>query len=534
MRAFIIRLWRIRLIRFGVWSFAALMVSYALLCAYVNRSGARHWAQVKARIESEGETLDFAKLLPPHIDDSLNFCAIEPLRDLTVPGDEKSAASIKRLALSNTLWKPAYEPNPHQKPGRKGGYRAMDRPPLDEGPAWGLPADTRAWVRYAKNSKYAAMPADSGDAARDLLAGIDALHPLLRELAEAAAARSEAQFISAPRSSSSWSPLATPRYFAVQDACSALTLRAIAACDAGDHVGACHSALALLRFSEAELHDLPYGLFYCTTIQAEAEEAVWTLINKRQATEAELQALQAAESKLNFQTAALLAQRGRLAREVETLDYLKEASPTGTRILLNLSIDNPRPRFASLFRLLFHLVPSGVLDDNKSVFATMIFERCIRPLREGNTQDFLSQHTFFEGIKKARSGPLDLERLYAACVLPQNFMILERTFATEAVRRQALTACALERFYLQHQSYPASLSELTPALLPAVPADPMDDKPLRYRQTSDGRYMLWSIGFDGKDDGGKVNIGSREYPSPWDLYRRTYQGDWTWQYTPVK
>ena len=112
--------------------------------------------------------------------------------------------------------------------------------------------------------------------------------------------------------------------------------------------------------------------------------------------------------------------------------------------------------------------------------------------------------------------------------------MVERAFSAEALRRQALTACALERFYLLHQAYPASLAELTPTLLATVPADPIDDQPLRYRKTDDGRYMLWCIGLDQKDDNGKVNLDPKDKQSISRVHHSTYKGDWTWQYTPVK
>ena len=113
-------------------------------------------------------------------------------------------------------------------------------------------------------------------------------------------------------------------------------------------------------------------------------------------------------------------------------------------------------------------------------------------------------------------------------------LVVERSVAAESVRHQALAACALERYFLQHHAYPPALSALVPELLPAVPADPVDDQPLRYRKTDDGRYMLWSIGFDLKDDGGKVNIEAGAKLSASKLYRSAYKGDWTWQYRPVE
>jgi hypothetical protein len=62
-------------------------------------------------------------------------------------------------------------------------------------------------------------------------------------------------------------------------------------------------------------------------------------------------------------------------------------------------------------------------------------------------------------------------------------------------------AIAIERHRLAHGSYPVSLSELVPTYLPAVPVDQYDGKPLRYKLI-DGKPLLYSVGCDGKDDGG--------------------------------
>ena len=69
--------------------------------------------------------------------------------------------------------------------------------------------------------------------------------------------------------------------------------------------------------------------------------------------------------------------------------------------------------------------------------------------------------------------------------------------------RLSQTALALERFRAAHDNrYPDALGELSPQLLPAVPVDPFDGQPLRYRKQDTG-YLLYSIGPDLKDDGGQ-------------------------------
>jgi len=64
-----------------------------------------------------------------------------------------------------------------------------------------------------------------------------------------------------------------------------------------------------------------------------------------------------------------------------------------------------------------------------------------------------------------------------------------------------LTAMALRAYFLDHKAYPDNLNALVPQYLPAIPTDPFGTGPLRYRQ-SGSSYVLYSIGPDGRDDGG--------------------------------
>jgi hypothetical protein len=82
--------------------------------------------------------------------------------------------------------------------------------------------------------------------------------------------------------------------------------------------------------------------------------------------------------------------------------------------------------------------------------------------------------------------------------------LMARLAEAEARRRLALTALALERFRVRHSSYPKTLDELVPDFLKAPPVDFMDGQPLRYTPTVDGHFLLYSVGLDCVDDGGKM------------------------------
>jgi hypothetical protein len=66
-----------------------------------------------------------------------------------------------------------------------------------------------------------------------------------------------------------------------------------------------------------------------------------------------------------------------------------------------------------------------------------------------------------------------------------------------------MTSFALQAYRLDHGAYPTRLSDLIPSYLSAVPVDPFsNNQPLRYR-VKGSSYLLYSIGPDGIDDGGK-------------------------------
>ena len=83
--------------------------------------------------------------------------------------------------------------------------------------------------------------------------------------------------------------------------------------------------------------------------------------------------------------------------------------------------------------------------------------------------------------------------------------VLFKDTADVANNRLLSTTLALRAYSLDHQgAYPATLSALTGRYLKHIPMDPFESGviPLIYRRTSHG-YLLYSIGPDGRDDGGK-------------------------------
>jgi len=101
------------------------------------------------------------------------------------------------------------------------------------------------------------------------------------------------------------------------------------------------------------------------------------------------------------------------------------------------------------------------------------------------------------------------------------------TMGLEATRRMVMTAIALRRYQLKHGDFPSALADLKPEFVSIIPQDPVDGKPLRYRLTADGNFILYSIGENGTDDGGD---GSSKRKGPYSAYYWAQPDllDWVW------
>jgi hypothetical protein len=111
------------------------------------------------------------------------------------------------------------------------------------------------------------------------------------------------------------------------------------------------------------------------------------------------------------------------------------------------------------------------------------------------------------------------------CPYPDFRNAWRATFKNLTFREMTTTAIALKRHQLRYGHWPANLAALVPEFLPGVPRDLMDGQPLRYRVRPAGSFLLYSVGEDGKDDGGNP-VPAGDSTGPWD-----YRGegrDWVW------
>jgi hypothetical protein len=104
-----------------------------------------------------------------------------------------------------------------------------------------------------------------------------------------------------------------------------------------------------------------------------------------------------------------------------------------------------------------------------------------------------------------------------------NFRRAIQTLArNQTLADEARVACALERYRLANGNYPETLDAVAPRFIDKFPHDVIGGQPLKYRRTDNGKYLLYSIGWNEQDDGGQSTMNDQRT-------ERLDDGDWVWQ-----
>lgn len=153
--------------------------------------------------------------------------------------------------------------------------------------------------------------------------------------------------------------------------------------------------------------------------------------------------------------------------------------------------------------------------EQDQLFHHRVFQKVIETAREADRRHDASglaprdrsetgeEFGSLRNLEAARLGWYDRARHWLSLTFLQNTERCTRLSAqTQCHAELAVTAIALKRYRLKHGEWPAKLDALVPEFLASVPRDWMDGQPLRYRLNPDGTFLLYSVGADGKDDGG--------------------------------
>jgi hypothetical protein len=92
---------------------------------------------------------------------------------------------------------------------------------------------------------------------------------------------------------------------------------------------------------------------------------------------------------------------------------------------------------------------------------------------------------------------------------------------TQTLVNEGRIACALERYRSRYGNYPETLGVLVPECTGELPRDLVNGQSLHYRRTNDGSFLLYSVGWNETDDGGKIAMAGANQI-------KATEGDWVW------
>lgn len=116
-----------------------------------------------------------------------------------------------------------------------------------------------------------------------------------------------------------------------------------------------------------------------------------------------------------------------------------------------------------------------------------------------------------EPYERQRAPDATSDLLVVELLTPGYWRSIDAMDVSNATRRATALMIALERWRLAEGDYPDSLDLLVPRFMEKLPTDPWTGQAFRYRLLSAGTpggdgagsYLLYSVGMDGRDDGGR-------------------------------
>lgn len=513
-----------RWVRALAWAVVTVITLYALLCAWVNWTGARLLRDAQARLKAEGETTDFRAVTCEPVPDEQNFCAIPALKDIALQIDDsadKGAPGARRKRLESMKF--------------PSGDKAKDKPRMERGAMFGVRENLEAWRDWLRKTGVAKDGPNSDNVGRDVLNALSAQDAIVAELATGV-----------DRPTAHWTPpwktrelpkmlfaIALPHYGAVQGMSQPLSLRATAAARAGDVAKAHESLRIMAKLSEASMND-PFliGLLVAATSSSLMVNATWEVCDAQAGSAADFAVLESSFAAIDCRRGALPAWRGELAAAVNAVEWMKA---TRDRKTLAGLYDGWHTEGSFAGAVIMRLVPAGFFDGNSAMIIEHEFDYMIKPMRDQGWMATIEAAGNLEAkLLEERSRPYKHPfHFMASMTIPTISSVALRAAHTQCLVDQATIACALERHRIGHSGYPDSLDGLKLADGKPLPMDALSGKPMGYRKTDNGKYALWCVGFDGKDDGGKRMLDTKN-PQTTKFSDKSYKGDWVWDFPATK
>jgi hypothetical protein len=479
----------------------------ALVCLFYLEEDVRGkwgWSKFKHAEEAKGEKFAVSDFAPPAVADEQNFAMCPLLR----PAFDYTHTTNGERWRDTNAWRHLMDITQGQLP-----EKVLGDP--EQGALVDLSA-AAAFYRGNTNYPQCALPADP---AQVVLTALNKFAPDLHALQEAAAARQLSRF-PIEYSYDPPSAILLPHLACIKGITTVCELRAVAELETQHPQEAFADLQLAFRVSDS-IRDEPCLINHLVRLATLniAIQGVREGIARHAWTDSQLREFDKYLANLNVLREFEHSIRGERAMEIGTLDYLRrrngKKSPEDTP-----TVSQPDNRA-------FYVVPSGWYYQNMRLIGEMYRDHILFSVDASNhfVSTFESRH-MLEDLAR-HLGPYNF---YAKLTLTPLSMAAARPARAQTWVDEARVACALERYRLEHHELPDDLGVLSPKFIAEIPVDVVEIErdPLHYRKNPDGTYVLYSVGWNGEDDGGVPGLRAGSTPRA-DLF----EGDWVWQF-PVK
>lgn len=510
-----------RPVRAALFLGVCLATLVALFYAEENFRGKRAWKAYVREQTAKGEKLTLAEFIPRPVSDDQNFalCSLlKPILDIefvpvprtlydgksrrTVPHLWRDTNGWARLARLDRIW---------------GASKKLHKPSENELLTNGWIDLARWQAEYRAGTNLVGVPTGATPAT-EVLVALRPLEPDLAELQEEAARRSLARWPIYYDTNAPWGIL-LPHLAHGKRITSLLQLRSAARLAAGDPQGGLDDIELGLRLTES-FRDEPFLI--SQLVRSVCHEILLQPVKeglaRHQLSAGQIAELQKKLGSIDLLAAYRLSVRAERAMNCEWDKFAEQD--------INWQEMNAIGYPYSTAHMLSRFAPSGWIYQNQLMLCRLHDQFSLPAVDLQGRRVYAPIATGAERAVHQSKGPFSvlskLIYMHSERFLPGIASGARKFGHGQTQLDQAVLACALERFRLAHGQYPETLDALAPRFIEKIPHDLITGQPLKYRRTEDGLYLLYSVGWNEKDDSGieaKSNIGTPEPQS----------GDWVWK-----
>ena len=508
------------------WGLACLVTLLALFYAVENFRGQRAWEKYRQAGEARGEKFDLASITPPPVPDDQNF-AMQPIwveeisgkmgmeKARTWYGDKVTALGhtnpVRSLELSIELYG-----QPLEQTNRTGNWQIAEK------------TDLAIWQTYYRNlatiTNFFPVGAEPQKPAADVLLALSRYDAAIERL-RTASKLPHARFpLSYDEDNSAM--ILLPHLASLKSCATTLKLRAVAELQANQTEQALEDIKLMSRLHNAiRAEPVLISHLVCIAMLNIQLQPIWEGLADHKWNEAQLAALDAELEKVDFLASYHFAMQGERAFGCGIVDYLRRNRREFASMGWDFDdLNSPIPSHAQTF--VAYAIPSGWFEQNKFSIC-QIHAGYFSQIINLQTRTYAAPNiTDADGIYGKRLTSSHPYNWFSRLLLPALQNAAKKFVQGQASTDLARIAIAVERYRLANGQFPESLDALAPKFLTKLPHDIISGQPLKYRRTENGSFILYSVGWNGTDDGGTVGLSKDGKNVDKD------KGDWVWASAP--